>query len=39
MVHSKTRKKGIIEELSTHGLIVSYKRVLEIQTEKNKATL
>ena len=36
MVHAKTRRKGLIEELSEHGLSVSYKRVMEVQTDITK---
>ena len=36
MIHSKTRKKGLIDELSTLGLSVPYKRVVEIQTNITK---
>ena len=31
MVHSRTRKKSIIEELNGFGLSISYNRILEIQ--------
>ena len=31
MVHSRTRKKSLIEELNEYGLSISYKRILEIQ--------
>ena len=31
MVHSRTRKKSLIEELNECGLSISYKRILEIQ--------
>ena len=31
MIHSKTRKKSIVNELAADGLSVSYNRVLEIQ--------
>ena len=31
MLHSKTRKKGLIDNLSRHGLSVSYKRVQSVQ--------
>ena len=31
MVHSRTRKKNLIEEFNKYGLSISYKRILEIQ--------
>ena len=31
MVHSRTRKKSLIEEFNEYGLSISYKRILEIQ--------
>ena len=31
MVHSRTRKKSLIEKLNEYGLSISYKRILEIQ--------
>ena len=31
MVHSRTRKKGLIEQINKYGLSISYKRILEIQ--------
>ena len=31
MVHSRTEKKSLIEELNEYGLSISYKRILEIQ--------
>ena len=32
IVHSRTRKKSLIEELNEYGLSISYKRILEIQS-------
>ena len=31
IVHSRTRKKSLIEELNKYGISISYKRILEIQ--------
>ena len=36
MIYAKTRKKGLIEELSECGVSVPYKRVMEIQTQVTK---
>jgi hypothetical protein len=36
MIHSKTRKKTLIEELSEIGLSVPYQRILDIQTQITK---
>ena len=38
MVHAKTRKKGVIEELNELGLSIPYKRVLSI-TDSLRATV
>ena len=36
-VHSKTRKKEIVNTVFEHGLSISYDRVLEISTQLGKA--
>ena len=32
MIHAKTRQRGIIDKLSSHGMCISYERIQEIST-------